>query len=74
MDEDMIFEEMVNSLEANGEIRLTGDGVDISIHSIDDKEGYSYISNNNKQFDESQEAIEWAILQFDGSENIEEWE
>ena len=74
MDEDLIIEEMVRSLETKGDIKISSEDKDITIESIDDKEGYSYVSNNHKQFDDSNEAIEWAVLQFDGVENIEEWE
>lgn len=74
MDDELLIEEMVDALESNGEIRLCGEEQELVIQSIDDKEGYSYVSSTNKQFDDGREAIEWAVLQFDGVENIEEWE
>lgn len=74
MDDELLIEEMVDSLEINGEIRLSSEEQELHIQSVDDKEGYSYISSTNKQFDDSREAIEWAVVQFDGLENIEEWE
>lgn len=74
MDEELLLEEMTEALEANGEITLTGEDLEIFIQSVDDKEGYSYVSNTNKEFDDSRESIEWAVLQFDGIENVEEWE
>lgn len=74
MDEELLIEEMIEALEINGEICLYGEDQELSIQSIDDKEGYSYVSSTNKEFDDSREAIEWALQQFDGIENIEEWE
>lgn len=74
MDDELLIEEMKDALEMNGEIRLCSEERELNIQSVDDKEGYSYISNTNKQFDDSREAIEWAVVQFDGIENIEEWE
>lgn len=74
MDEEQIIEEMVELLEDNGEISISSEELDIFIQSVDDKEGYSYVSNTNKEFDDSREAIEWAVLQFDGAENIESFE
>lgn len=74
MDDELLMEEMIESLEINGEIRLCGDEQELNIQSIDDKEGYSYISSTNKKFDDSREAVEWAVGEFDGLENIEEWE
>lgn len=74
MDDELLIEEMVEALEAHGEITLTGEDEEIFIQTVDDKEGYGYVSNTHKEFDEAREAIEWAVLQFDGVENIEEWE
>lgn len=74
MDDELLIEEMVEALEINGEIRLCNEEQELLIQSIDNKDGYSFISSTNKQFDDSREAIEWAIVQFDGLENIEEWE
>jgi hypothetical protein len=74
MDEELMIQEMAQALEDSGEITLTGEELEIFIQSVDDKEGYAYVSNTNKEFEDSTEAIEWAVLQFDGVENIEEWE
>jgi hypothetical protein len=74
MDDELLIEEMSEALENNGEITLSGEDLEIFIQSVDDKEGYAYVSNTNKEFEDSKEAIEWAALQFDGVENIEEWE
>lgn len=74
MDVEQLMEELIDALEIQGEITLTGLEDEIFIQTIDDKEGYSYVSNTNKEFDDAREAIEWAVLQFDGIENIEEWE
>lgn len=74
MDEELLLEEMIELLEDHGEITLTGEDLELFIQSVDDKEGYAYVSNTNKEFEDSREAIEWAALQFDGVENIEGWE
>lgn len=74
MDEENVIEDMSETLENNGEIRVSGEGNDIFIESVDDKEGYSYASNTNKEFESSRDAIEWAVEQFDGVENIVDWE
>jgi hypothetical protein len=74
MDEEILIEEMIEALEDSGEITITGEDNEIFIQTVDDKEGYSYVSNTNKEFDDAREAIEWAVVQFDGVENIEEWE
>ena len=74
MDEELLIEEMKQGLENNGEITISGEDLELFIQSVDGKEGYAYVSNTNKQFETSTEALEWAVLQFDGVENIEEWE
>ncbi len=74
MDEELLIEEMAKTLEDTGEITISGEDLDVFIQSVDDKEGYAYVSNTHKEFETSMEAIEWAVLQFDGAENIEEWE
>lgn len=74
MDDELLIEEMIEELEDNGEITITGENLEFFIQSVDDKEGYAYVSNTNKEFDDAKEAIEWVVLQFDGVENIEEWE
>jgi hypothetical protein len=74
MDEELIIAELIEALEDQGEITLTGEDNEIFIQTVDDKEGYGYVSNTNKEFEDAKEAIDWAVLQFDGVENIEEWE
>lgn len=74
MDEELMVEEMAETLENSGEITMSSEEMELFIQSIDDKEGYAYVSNTNKEFEDAREAIEWAVLQFDGVENIEEWE
>lgn len=74
MDEELIIAELIEALEDQGEITLTGEDNEIFIQTVDDKEGYCYVSNTNKEFEDAKEAIDWAVLQFDGVENIEEWE
>ncbi|MCM8711476.1 hypothetical protein M2651_10630 [Clostridium sp. SYSU_GA19001] len=74
MDEELLIEEMAEYLEDNGEINIIGEDLELFIQAVDDKEGYAYVSNTNKEFEDSREAIEWAVVQFDGTENIESWE
>ena len=74
MDKFEAIEKMINTLEINGDIRFVSKGMDIYIHSIDPKEGYSYITLDGMEFDNSREAIEWAVCQFNGLENIGRWE
>lgn len=74
MDKDRAVDKMIDSLETNGEIRLFSREGDIYIQSIDPKEGYSYIAQDGTEFDSSWEAVEWAIRQFRGIENIGRWE
>ncbi|WP_163192506.1 hypothetical protein [Clostridium thermarum] len=72
-DKDIILE-MVEGLEENGEIRMTDGLREIYIQSFDEDGEVIYVSNNNKEFEEAEDAIQWAINQFGGVENIEEWE
>lgn len=67
-------EELVETLETNGTISMTDGIKELFIESIDDKEGYSYVSSTNKEFGSSQEAVEWAIEQMNGIDNIVTWE
>lgn len=74
MADDEILEEMIEGLELNGEIRIT-DGIrEVYIQSYDEDGSLIYIAGSNKEFDDPDEAIQWAIDQFGGLENIEEWE
>lgn len=74
MDDELLKEELIESLEINGEIRLYNEEDEIYIRQLEEDEGEGYISNTRKRFDDPREAIEWAIEQFDGLENIEEWD
>ncbi len=69
-----ILDEMSNTLEENGELRLSSYDLDIYIQSVNNKEGYLYVSNTNDEFDNSKEAVKWAVNQLDGLENIDDWE
>lgn len=71
---EVLRQEMIDSLEQNGEIRIT-DGIrEVYIQSFDDEGPTVYVSNTNKEFDDVNEAIDWSINYFGGLENIEEWE
>lgn len=74
MDKNRAMNMMINSLEINGDIRFASEGMDIYIHTIDPKEGYSYVTLDGIEFDSSREAVEWAVCQFRGLENIGRWE
>ena len=74
MDKAKTINKMINSLEINGDIRFISKGMDLYIHSIDPKEGYSYITQYGMEFDSSKAAIKWAVSQFRGVENIWRWE
>ena len=70
---DDFIQEMIEGLQQNGEIRLT-DGIrEISIQAFEDEEPL-YVSSTNKEFDDAEEAVQWAVEQFGGIENVEEWE
>jgi hypothetical protein len=69
-----VMEEMIEALENNGEIRLSSGEADVFIESIDDKEGYSFVSNTGEEFDNGRDSIEWAVEVFGGIENIIDWE
>jgi hypothetical protein len=73
MDRILGFEKMINSLEANGEIEFYTRHRRIYIHSIDGKEGYSYVTPSGQEFDSSKGAVEWAINELHGVENITTW-
>lgn len=63
-------EKLVNTLEAKGEISINDGFNSIFIQTIDDKEGYAYVSSTNKEFKDSKEAVEWAIKKMNGIYNI----
>ncbi|WP_297421725.1 hypothetical protein [Clostridium sp.] len=69
-----IPKELIDTLEANGEISMTDGVKELFIQSVDDKEGYSYVSSTNEEFGSSREAVEWAINEMDGFDNIVDWE
>lgn len=69
-----IPEELVDTLEANGTISMTDGIKELFVESVDDKEGYSYVSSTNEEFGSSREAIEWALEQMGGIDNIVTWE
>ncbi|MDW8801757.1 hypothetical protein P8V03_11425 [Clostridium sp. A1-XYC3] len=54
-------EELVDVLEENGELSIYNGVKELFIQSVDDKEGYSYVSSTNEEFGSSREAAEWAI-------------
>lgn len=75
MEENLITpEELIDTLEANGTISMTDGIKELFIESVDDKEGYSYVSSTHEEFGSSREAVEWAINQINGIENIITWE
>jgi hypothetical protein len=74
MDKSQAMEEIITVLENNGGIRLSSGQEDVFIESIDDKEGYSYVSDTGEEFDSSRDSIEWAVELFGGMENIKVWE
>jgi 3-isopropylmalate dehydratase small subunit len=67
-------DELINSLEANGEISIINGTNELFIQNVDDKEGYSYVSSTNEEFGSSREAVEWAIKKMNGINNIVTWE
>jgi hypothetical protein len=54
-------EELVDVLEEDGELSIYNGAKELFIQTIDDKEGYSYVSSTNEEFGSSREAVEWAI-------------
>lgn len=74
MDKKRAMDKMIEYLENNGEIRFVNPDVDIYIQSIDPKEGYAYITQDGTEFDNSFEAVEWAVRKFGEIENIGRWE
>ncbi|WML34426.1 hypothetical protein [Clostridium sp. OS1-26] len=54
-------EELVDVLEENGELSIYNGAKELFIQTVDDKEGYSYVSSTNEEFGSSREAVEWAI-------------
>ena len=54
-------EELVEVLEEDGELSIYNGAKELVIQTVDDKEGYSYVSSTNEEFGSSREAVEWAI-------------
>lgn len=54
-------EELVDVLEEDGELSIYDGVKEFFIQSVDDKEGYSYVSSTNQEFSNSREAIDWAM-------------
>lgn len=66
----IMLDELIDTLEAKGEISITDGIKELFIETVDDKEGYSYVSSTNEEFGSSREAVEWAIEKMNGIENI----
>jgi hypothetical protein len=67
-----IVDEISNNIDVYGGVTLFNHGNEISITSIDPKEGYSYIaSKGDAKFNNSRTAVEWAIEELHG---VDEWE
>lgn len=69
-----MIEELIDTLETNGEISMTNGVKELFIESVDDKEGYSYVSSTHEEFGSSKEAVEWAIKRMNGIDSIITWE
>lgn len=68
MDRNLIKpEELANVLEEDGELSIYDGEKELFIQSVDDKEGYSFVSSTNEEFSNSREAIEWAINELHNS-------
>lgn len=66
----MKIQELINTLEAKGEISINDGNESVFIQSVDDKEGYTYVSSTNKEFKDSREAVEWLVEKMNGARNI----
>lgn len=69
-EESKILDKMINKLESVGEVTISNDVEDLFIQSVDYKEGYAYVSSTNIEFQDSSEAIQWAIEEMNGIDNI----
>ncbi|GFP75828.1 hypothetical protein [Clostridium fungisolvens] len=65
-----VIDELIDVLESKGEIILKNETNNLFIESIDDKEGYSYVSSTNEEFSTSKEAVEWLVKKMNRIENI----
>ncbi|MDP4144057.1 MAG: hypothetical protein Q8936_06165 [Bacillota bacterium] len=64
------LDELIDTLETNGEVSITNGIKELFIQVVDDKDGYSYVSSTNEEFGSSREAVEWAIEKMNGIKNI----
>jgi hypothetical protein len=74
VERDKMIKEMMKAVEKNGAIKLSGLEGDFYIQSIDDKEGYSYVTSDNREFEYLEDAMGWALHKLHGVENIKGWE
>lgn len=54
----------IDELETNGFITITDGSKEVLIQSVDDKEGYSFVSSTNEEFANSSAAVRWGFDQF----------
>ncbi|OPJ61679.1 hypothetical protein [Clostridium oryzae] len=64
--------EMADSLEKTGEVRIT-DGIKEIFIQVYEEDETLFFSGSN-EFDSAVDAVEWAVNELGGVENIEEWE
>ena len=74
MDGKIIIDKLIDVLEAKGEISFNDGAKELFIQTVDDKEGYSYVSSTNQEFISSRDAVEWAVEELNGIDNIMTWE
>ncbi|WP_186430635.1 hypothetical protein [Clostridium sp. BSD9I1] len=74
MDGKIIIDKLIDTLEAKGEISFNDGEKELFIQTVDDKEGYSYVSSTNQEFISSRDAVEWAVEELNGIDNIMTWE
>ncbi|MBE6066703.1 MAG: hypothetical protein E7211_03240 [Clostridium lundense] len=74
MEGKIIIDKLIDTLEAKGEISLNDGAKELFIQTVDDKEGYSYVSSTNQEFVSSRDAVEWAVEELNGIDNIMTWE
>jgi hypothetical protein len=65
------IDRIASALEAKGEVSMMAGSEELFIQSIDDKEGYVYVSSTNREFRDSREAAEWAIEKMNSLRNLE---
>lgn len=73
MEEKSMINELINTLEEKGEISINDGTEEFFIQNVDDKEGYSYVSSTNEEFESSRAAVNWAIEKVNGIDNIVTW-